>query len=199
MGNCKHCGKPAGFLRSAHRECAQRYREQQRYQKQLALKEAQEAMEAALDDIERGVIPQRFRYVGRLPFNLQKTEKLVWLFKDVEYHEIRTRTEYVGGSQGMSFRVAKGVTWRVGGFKGRRVEKSSLEYADTGLLGVTDRHLYFAGDSKRFRIHYNRLMSVDPYEDGVVAQRDAQTAKPQVFTNLDGGFVWELVTGLSQI
>lgn len=74
-----------------------------------------------------------------------------------------------------------------------------MEYADTGLLGITDRHLYFAGSGKRFRIHYNKLVSIDPYEDAIIAQRDAQTAKPQVFTNLDGGFVWELVTGLSQL
>lgn len=110
MGKCRYCGRPAGFLRNVHKECERRHLEQERYRRELVLREQQEAMDAILKDIDKGVIPQRVEVVGHLPFNLQKTEKLVWLFRDVEYHEVRTRTEYVGGSQGVSFRVAKGVS-----------------------------------------------------------------------------------------
>ena len=54
-----------------------------------------------------------------LPFNLMKSEDLVWVFKDVDYFVEKTRTHYKGGSQGVSVRVMKGVYYRTGGFKGR--------------------------------------------------------------------------------
>ena len=62
----------------------------------------------ALRDVLNGKLPQRQKYPGRLPFNLQKSETLVWVFQGVDYYEEKTRSEFRGGSQGMSFRVAKG-------------------------------------------------------------------------------------------
>ena len=64
---------------------------------------------AVLRDVMNGIVPERLQVQVALPFNFQKTEKLVWLFSDVIYYEDRTRRTYVGGSQGASFRVAKGV------------------------------------------------------------------------------------------
>ncbi len=55
---------------------------------------------------------------GNLPFNLQKTEKLVWVFQDVDYYEEKTRTQYDGGSQGVGIRIAKSMYYKVGAFRG---------------------------------------------------------------------------------
>ena len=63
---------------------------------------------AVLRDLLDGEFPERVKIEGNLPFNLQKTEKLAWLFQDVRYYEEKTRTRYVGGSQGVSIRIAKG-------------------------------------------------------------------------------------------
>jgi len=154
---------------------------------------------AVLRDILDGKIPERVRIDGNLPFNLQKTEKIVWVFQDVDYYEQKTRTRYVGGSQGVSIRIAKGVYYRTGGFKGERVQTSETIHADTGLLGVTNKHVYFAGTSKRFRINYNKIVAFEPYSDGIGVQRDAQTAKPQTFVTGDGWFTYNLITNLAQM
>jgi len=154
---------------------------------------------AVLRDILDGKLPERVQIDGNLPFNLQKTEKVVWVFQNVDYYEEKTRTRYVGGSQGVSIRIAKGLYYRTGAFKGDRVQTSETIHADTGLLGVTNKHLYFAGPSKRFRINYNKIVAFEPFSDGIGVQRDAQTAKPQSFTTGDGWFTYNLITNLAQM
>ena len=90
--------------------------------------------------VEHGNIPRLDRrsaraQFGRLPFNLMKSEALVWVFNGIGYIEQVTRREFQGQSMGMSFRVAKGVYVRPGTFRGRAVESSSMEQTDSGMLG----------------------------------------------------------------
>ncbi len=97
---------------------------------------------AILNNTLAGII-QSPRTDTPLPINLQKNEQLVWIFKNVQYLEDKIRKQYIGGSQGMSFRVMKGVYYHVSAFKGRAVESSERVYVDSGLLFITSKHLYF--------------------------------------------------------
>jgi hypothetical protein len=81
---------------------------------------------AVLRELMEGKVPSRFHPGGRLPFNFQKSEALIWVFNNVAYLEEKTRRQYVGGSHGMSFRIAKGVYYRVGSFRGRPVETTEV-------------------------------------------------------------------------
>jgi hypothetical protein len=152
-----------------------------------------------LRDLREGKIPERLEIQSGLPFNFQKSEKLVWLFADVKYYEQQTTRHYVGGSQGVSFRIAKGVYYRTSAFKGHPVTETQTVCVDTGVLGVTTKHLYFTGQSKGFRIRYDRIVTFTPYSDGIGVQRDAATAKPQTFLTGDGWFVYNLVNTLAQM
>ena len=156
------------------------------------------AKAAILRDILEGKLPQRVQLEGTLPFNLQKGETLIWLFTSVKYYEQRSKTHYVGGSHGFSVRVAKGLYYRLGGFRGDPVTTSQAVRIDTGYLGVTDRHLYFAGAAKAFRIRYEKVVSFMAYADGISIQRDAMTAKPQAFLTGDGWFTYNLITNLAR-
>ena len=275
MGNCKFCGKSAGFLRSEHSECRNTHekgklriihliagaavqddlpphlmKEVNRSAASSFIKKRdlpailatgfEHAVDLALDDhllteqesqtldellkilpvsqsvlnqngavtrlvqgnilrdIQEGNISQRINIDGRLPFNLQKSETLVWVFQDVKYLEDKTRSQFVGGSHGMSFRVAKGVYYRTGSFKGRRVETTETTHVDTGLMGITSKHVYFSGASKRFRIRYDRIVTFEPYSDGIGLMRDAQTAKSQTFITDEGWFTYNLISSLAQ-
>ena len=152
-----------------------------------------------LRDVVNGVVPQGIQFVGGIPFNLQKSETLVWVFQDVDYYEVKTKTKFVGGSRGVSVRVTKGVYYRVGGFKGERVQESATVHVDTGLMGLTTKHIYFAGSSKRFRINYRKIVTFETFSDGIGVQRDAQTAKPQSFRTGDGWFTYNMVANLAQM
>lgn len=132
-----------------------------------------------------------------LPFNFTSSEQLVWSFSNVEYYEERTRREYEGRSQGVSLRVTKGVYYRVGGFRGHPVEKTSMERMDQGPLALTTKHIYFGGQSKIIRIPYNKIVGFKPYSDALGVMRDAASARLQVFLTGNGWFTYNLVKNLS--
>lgn len=153
---------------------------------------------AVIREAAEGLIPERLNLDTRPPFNLMKSEQLVWVINGVDYYEVKTRRERRGTSHGVSIRVAKGLYYSPRTFRSRSVEWEETVHQDTGMLGVTSKHLYFHGPRKRFRIRYDRIVSFDPYADGIGVMRDAQTAKPQEFRTGDGWFIYNLVTNLAQ-
>ena len=130
---------------------------------------------------DHGVVPRWDRRAVRPPFNLMKSEELLWLFGGADYLEQVTQREFRGGSLGVSFRVAKGVYIRPGAFRGRSVATSSMQHTDSGVLGITTKHIYFKGSSKSFRVRLEKIVSFDPYRDGLGIMRDTARAKPEVF------------------
>ncbi|MEI7788596.1 MAG: hypothetical protein WCI23_08075 [Chlorobiaceae bacterium] len=154
---------------------------------------------AVLRDILNGIVPLRVNIEGSLSINLQKNESIVWAFPRSEYLEDKVRRQFVGGSQGLSFKVAKGVYFRTGAFKGRSVESTERVRADVGMVVVTNKHIYFSGSVKSFRVPYAKIVSFEPFSDGIGIMRDAANAKAQIFVTGDGWFIYNLVTGLSRI
>jgi len=129
-----------------------------------------------LRDLADGVVSQRQKLEREdLPFRLQEAEKLVWVFRNVDYGTIEVSQEVVmAGGHGFSYDEVRGVD-------------------DTGRLGVTTRHIYFAGEHLRFRIRYDRIVSIEPRSDGFWLMRDHEGAEPEVFLLSDGEFAYELL------
>ena len=154
---------------------------------------------SVIRDVTQGIIPQRQTITGRVPFNLMKSETLVWVIQDVDYLETVVRRERRGTSHGVSIRVARGLYYSPRQFRSRPIEWEETVHQDTGLLGITTKHVYFAGARKKFRVRYDRIVSFDPYDDGFGIMREAQSAKPQTFRTGDGWFVYNLATNLAQL
>jgi hypothetical protein len=152
-----------------------------------------------LREVLSGTVPDRVTVQGPLPFNLVKSEILVWMFSTCTYYEDRVHRTHVGGYQGVSLRVFKGVYYHVGGFRGQSVETHSLESLGLGALGVTNKHIFFVGTQKSLRIPYPKIVSFDPYSDGIGVHRDAASARPQIFVTGDGWFTYNLVTNLAKL
>lgn len=157
------------------------------------------AKAVVLREIMNGTIPKSIAIDGELPFNFQKDEKLIWVFKGVDYLEDKVRREYLGRSQGVSLRIAKGVYYRIGSFRGQPVERTERTLVANGLLAITNKHLYFSGGSKGFRIRHDKIVSHMPYSDGFGVVRDALTAKPQVFVTGDGWFTYNLMMNVARM
>ena len=153
----------------------------------------------ALRDILQGRPSTRFKFEGLIPFNLQKSEVLLWIFPNTRYLEDRTRREYRGGHSGVSIRLMKGVYYRTGTFRGHPVDTVQRTHVDTGLFGVTNKHVYFVGPKKSLRIRHDKIVSLTPFEDGVGIHRDAQSAKPQIFITGDGWFTYNLLCNAQQV
>ncbi len=151
-----------------------------------------------LRDLMEGTITYHHEN-SRHPFNLQKNERLVWMFDGVRYFETKTQRERRGTSHGLNIRVAKGLYYRPSMFKSRVHEWDENVRVDTGKLGVTPKHLYFSGSKTSFRIRYDKIVAYEPFSDGIGFIQDTANAKPKKFVTSDGWFVYNLVTNLSNL
>jgi hypothetical protein len=131
-----------------------------------------------------------------LPINFQKSEQVIWVFQDVEYLQPRTRTTYEGRSSGYSFRIAKGVYYRVGQFKGNPVQSTHNVIVDKGILAITNKHLYFAGQAKSLKIRFDKIISFQPYSDAIGINRDGVT-RADIFKTDDGWFAYNLISNIA--
>lgn len=156
------------------------------------------AMGAVIRDVLAGKISSRVQVKDPLPFNLKRGESLIWLFKGTHLFEEKIHRSYVGGYQGVSIRVMRGVYYRIGGFKGNPVETSRVEQVDEGVFGVTDEHVYFAGARKSLRVPYNKIVSFSPYSDGIGICKDGANSRNQIFKTGEGWFVYNLVANLAK-
>ena len=107
------------------------------------------------------------------------------------------RRERRGASHGVSIRVARGLYYSPRQFRSRPIDCEETVHADTGMLGLTTRHIHFAGARKRFRVRYDKIVASGPYEDGFGIMRDAQTAKPQTYRTKGGWFAYNLAANLA--
>ena len=150
-------------------------------------------------DVTQGIVPQRQQVSGHVPFNLMKSETLVWVIPSVDYLETVVRRERRGTSHGVSIRVARGLYYRPSTFRSRPIEWEETVHADTGMLGLTTKHIHFAGRRMRFRVRYDRIVAFDPCEEGFGIMRDAQTARPQAFRTGDDWFAYNLAANPAQL
>jgi hypothetical protein len=151
-----------------------------------------------LRQVTAGVVPEVAAITG-YHANLLKKERPVWLFNGAGFYEERTQRSFSGVSHGLSIRIMKGVYYRPSMFKGTPVETTKLVHVDNGGLLITSHHIYFLGTRKSFRVPYRKILAFEPYKDGLGVQRDAMTAKPQIFTVDDAWFAYNLVTNLARI
>lgn len=157
------------------------------------------AQSVILREICNGVLPSPLNISGNIPVNLQKNEQIIWVFQNSKYLEDKSRRKFVGGSQGVSLRIAKGVYYRVGSFKGNSVSYTERVHVDTGAVIITNKHIYFAGPKKSMRVPFAKIVSFEPFSDGLGIMRDAASAKPQIFVTGEGWFIYNLVSNLSQM
>jgi len=94
--------------------------------------------------------------------------------------EEKTKTSFVGGSQGFSIRIAKGVTYRTGGYKGERVEDVYREITDTGTLYITNKRILFIGANKNVSYTLKSISNYVKYSDGIQFQKENDTS-PKLF------------------
>ena len=70
---------------------------------------------------------------------------------------------------------------------------------DTGLFGITNKHVYFSGNETGFRIKLDKIVSTQPYDDGIGILKDGVRAKPLIFKTGDGWFTFNLIQNLTKL
>jgi len=138
---------------------------------------------------------EQFKWTS--PFNFQDEEKLIWLFKDVEYYENCTRAQHRGGVSGMFIKLDNGVYFRKSSFTGRILNTDEMILKDTGSVGITSGHIYFLGETY-FSVEYNEIITSYGYEDGLCIKKAGADHLSHVFKNIDGWFCYNLLANLIQ-
>lgn len=151
-----------------------------------------------LRSLVNGIIPENVVINGDIPFILEKDEKVVYYFNDVEYYEMKSIKQYSGVSSGLSIRLAKGVYLRSSSFKGRPIEHQEMISYGKGKLLVGSKHLYYSG-TKSFKIQYSKIFMLQPYSDGIGFQKENPNAKLQALKLNDGWFICNVVQNLIEI
>jgi hypothetical protein len=83
--------------------------------------------------------------------------------------------QWQGGYGGVSFRVAKGVSFRTGQVKGKSVVVGTeMKMEDTGVLSLTSSRVVFLGDRKTIDIPYTKLVGLDVFSDGITLQSSSR-------------------------
>ena len=81
---------------------------------------------------------------------------------------------YAGGNAGISLRIAKGVTYRVGSSKGAPIRRN-VEESFPGTLSITNQRIIFVAPKGGFDKKIAALSSMTPCEDGIVFQFSTQS------------------------
>lgn len=74
---------------------------------------------------------------------------------------------YEGGSQGISVRLMKGVSYRVGASKGHLVSDKAIVPVSTGSLVITNQRVLFSGSAKSFATRLDKILNIEPLMDGL--------------------------------
>ena len=89
----------------------------------------------------------------------------------------RTKTQYVGASQGVSIPLGHGFRYRVSGFKGHPVQTESLVDVDAGSLVVTNQRLAFLGAKRDISVPLEKLLHVEPFADAIAIGREGKESR----------------------
>ena len=77
------------------------------------------------------------------------------------------RSRVVGRSSGVSFRLMKGVTYRVGQSRGSISSESDWTPVSNGTFVITNQRLVFRGDTKSINTPHSKLLDIETYADAI--------------------------------
>jgi hypothetical protein len=73
----------------------------------------------------------------------------------------------VGGSRGVSVRIMKGVSVRMGAYRGQSVANRGLVPVSDGSFCITNQRIAFVGTTKSFSVDRTKVLSIQLYADGL--------------------------------
>jgi hypothetical protein len=121
---------------------------------------------------------------GPSPVILKKNEKLSLIMENISFQEPRAVRQTHAAYGGPTIRVAKGVSFRLGGASARSESHDEIRVIDQGKLVLTNKRLIFIGDKRTVNIDLKKILAVQAYRDGIELQRENKQ-KPEYFTGTD--------------
>ncbi|MFM9905293.1 MAG: hypothetical protein ACKVQJ_12065 [Pyrinomonadaceae bacterium] len=98
---------------------------------------------------------------------LQKNEECYLSIPGALYEERVVRSSYQGGSSGVSIRVMKGVSYRIGAHRGQIQSERAIVPVSDGQFNITNQRLIFSGSNKSNATTYGKLLDLQLYADAL--------------------------------
>lgn len=114
-------------------------------------------MKIFLKEINEGHLPT----VDNPGIILEANEIIHWHESGNLIEERVIGRKYVGGSRGTSFRIAKGVSYKIGGSRGYSVSERGDVPVSSGNLIITNMRIVFNGDKKSFNFKFGKILSIN--------------------------------------
>jgi len=150
-----------------------------------------------LQDMLIGILPRRVTIAH--PINMSKDEQPLWVFPAVScYEEVITRSN-AGVSRAISVKIAKGIYYHTGAFKGEPIITSNMKAIATGDLIITNKCLYLYSTQRSSKYPINKILAYVPFEDGIGVQLDGAKSKTIYFSGLDGTYAYNVVSNIKNI
>lgn len=96
----------------------------------------------------------------------QKGEKVYWVEPVIMAEEKVIRTKYQGGSRGVSLRIMKGVSYRVGSSRGHITSETGMVAVSDGEMVITSKRIIFRGDKKSFATKLDNILDTQLFTNG---------------------------------
>jgi hypothetical protein len=113
----------------------------------------------------------------------KKGETLHWRETASLLEERVVDRRYVGASHGVSLRIAKGVTYRIGAQRGHLVTEKAIVPVSTGDFVISNMRVIFLGYKKSFNVYLTKIMDIHMFADGV--QLTEESGKQRVVRFVD--------------
>ena len=118
------------------------------------------------------------------PVILKRAEEPVLVLSNITFKEPRAVRTSVGGYGGPTIRIAKGISFKLGGASSRSVSHDEIKAIDKGTLTITNKRLIFTGSMKTLNYNLSKILSITDFKDGIAIQRDNKQ-KTEYFTDCD--------------
>lgn len=128
-----------------------------------------------LNEIQKGNLPT----VAVNNLVIQKGETAYWVEPAILGEEKVISRRYEGGSQGVSFRVMKGVSYRVGGHRGQVISETGLVPVSDGEIIFTNKRIIFRGKGKVFAIKLDKILDIRIFQNGLQFSENNKS-KPRI-------------------
>jgi hypothetical protein len=108
------------------------------------------------------------------PLSLKRGERAIAVVP-VRLARQQTRTQYVGGSRGVSFPIGHtGIRYRVGSYHGHPIQTQVMTTLDTGNLEITNQRIAFIGAVKSTTVALEKILHVECYKDALAVFREGR-------------------------
>ncbi len=132
-----------------------------------------------------------------MPFKLNKWEKVIWLFDDVELYEkdkINSLAKNFWNRSDSDDELFFSST-----FSNDSVKTKGMKFLNVGQFVITNQNTYFLfDDDKYIKINVKNFTNLIPYQDWVWFKSQNKINSFQVFKNLDWRFTYNVMFNLNR-